>query len=624
MPTAQDKTKPVAGPFLGLFLDRPPLSIPPQGFAECNNVAIRQGRISSYNMGWTRYGTFQLNGTVTLIDVFTMNSGSQFLLMGTPTDLYNYNNGSPVFLTPSYSTGTIALTNNSTAVTGTGTNWITHGLDGSGLVPLRAGDMLYVGAANQNSPGATWLEIASVNSDTSITLQSAYTGATSSGDNYTIRHLFAGNTNTNIWDSETFPHSPPNLNDIWMATNGTDYPVSWDGSATFCIVHPEFGFTAHQLFRYHDMMIYANLLDASGDSRPYSFANSDVGAPFNVGNTATGVAGEYIVTDNEASILTMGVLADTLVFYTTFDVIAAQIVSGTTFWSFREIIRGWGPIGPRMFANFPDHHRFVGKDTEYYYNGYYLMPIGSQLWRGVLPSFDQSRANTGFCIFDEAHNDLIWCLPLTTDPTQTSPSTAFVEHYLEINAGYFFRPFTQRDFPFTAGCIFSWPNATNLTFNTLTNGFNTYTFQWNASIFTSNFPLTLVGDANGYVYSLYTSDTQNGAAYTSFVTFGPRLTINERSRGLVKRVYPFVEYSDVSYNLTVQLSMFDYIGGSTIATSNPTLIDTQTTAINETGNRFTTHFRRGRLMQLTFSTPGPSQPWVLDGYDVDVVPGGVR
>ena len=71
-----------------------------------------------------------------------------------------------------YESGTIALTNGSTAVTGTGTAWTSAGLAG--------GDVLY--------RGGYALPIASVNSNTSITLKQAWPGTTASGLAYMIRY----------------------------------------------------------------------------------------------------------------------------------------------------------------------------------------------------------------------------------------------------------------------------------------------------------------------------------------------------------------------------------------------------------------------------------------------------
>ncbi|KEP68441.1 hypothetical protein DL1_12000 [Thioclava dalianensis] len=69
-----------------------------------------------------------------------------------------------------YKTGTISVTDGSTAVTGSGTGWVDE---------ILAGWLL-------RDPSGVAYEIASVNSDTSITLATPYLGVTGSGKSYSI------------------------------------------------------------------------------------------------------------------------------------------------------------------------------------------------------------------------------------------------------------------------------------------------------------------------------------------------------------------------------------------------------------------------------------------------------
>ncbi|WP_022681147.1 tail fiber domain-containing protein [Sphingobium bisphenolivorans] len=71
---------------------------------------------------------------------------------------------------PWYNAGTVAVTNNSTAVTGSGTAWVGNVDAGQSLI----------------GPDGLPYEIASVNSATSITLATGYRGATASGQAYRI------------------------------------------------------------------------------------------------------------------------------------------------------------------------------------------------------------------------------------------------------------------------------------------------------------------------------------------------------------------------------------------------------------------------------------------------------
>lgn len=69
-----------------------------------------------------------------------------------------------------YKSGTVSLTNGSTAVVGTGTSWIAGAAVGEGFI----------------GPDGKTYEIANIGSNTSITLGTAYQGATASGQSYQI------------------------------------------------------------------------------------------------------------------------------------------------------------------------------------------------------------------------------------------------------------------------------------------------------------------------------------------------------------------------------------------------------------------------------------------------------
>ncbi|MBQ3447526.1 MAG: hypothetical protein IJG37_07780 [Synergistaceae bacterium] len=75
-----------------------------------------------------------------------------------------------------YETGSAKVTSGSSAVTGTGTYW--------GSAGINPGDMISFNGGN------SWYEIASVNSDTSLTLGAKYTGTTSNSISYAIIRNF--------------------------------------------------------------------------------------------------------------------------------------------------------------------------------------------------------------------------------------------------------------------------------------------------------------------------------------------------------------------------------------------------------------------------------------------------
>lgn len=611
------KNSPILGPFLGLFYDQPPISMPPKAFVDCNNVRIFQGRLTSFNIGWS-YLNIQLNGAVTCWDIFQQSNGAQIQITGTPTDLYNYNNASPVFITPVYIVGTVAVTNGSPTVTGTGTAWNTAVVAGQ-RKNIRAGDFIFVGSTTQNLPGATWYKVLSVASDTSLTLTTNYGGATASGQSYTGRQTFLGDTGQHHWQWETFPGAgAPDNSDLWFAVNGADLRFKWNGSSLFGSLVTTDPFISSQIRRFKNMMCFAGLVQ-NGIFLPAGFANSDNGLPIAL---ASGIAGQYTVTDGPFFANHLSPLGNTLMVYTGSiiggEVIAATFVGSPTFWVFTEVIRGRGPIGSRLVIEFPDRHQFLTFDGEYRYNGLFVQIMNEQVWRQLSQTIDLSRMEEAYVTVNQQFDDLIWALPLTSDTNMPGITTAYVEHYLEDPKNLLFSPYTKRDFPFTFAATKS--PGTTLTFNLATAAFNTYNIGWTNPLFQGSVPPTVVGDNQGKLYTLYTADTQNGVALSSFVTFPPRFVINERSRGIVKRIYPFVTFVTGNYSLNVTLQLQDAVGGPV------TISDLQSMPINYSGNRFTDHFRRGRVASVRFDTAGSAsggQPWELQGYDWDVMPGGL-
>ena len=75
-----------------------------------------------------------------------------------------------------YDTGSANVTNGSNVVTGSGTYWISAGINPGDMMTFDGGD--------------SFKEIASVNSDTSITLADSYTGPTAASAGYAVIRNF--------------------------------------------------------------------------------------------------------------------------------------------------------------------------------------------------------------------------------------------------------------------------------------------------------------------------------------------------------------------------------------------------------------------------------------------------
>lgn len=629
MPAAS-KSSAVIKPNLGLYLDRPPIAVPPGGLQDGLNFRIQLGQLHNLNIGWSPWqgglGSNQvLNGPVTLVELFATSEGNNFLIFGTPTDLYQWVPGTGLeYLSPIYNTGTASASG--TAVTGTGTAWNTT-VGGDTWVNVKAGDQISFGSASVTSPSATWFTIQSVGGAGSLTL-TASAGSIANGA-YTIRRRFTGSSLVTQWQTEVFVDvgSPPT--DLIFFTNGLDNVVYWNGTNAQVTKELAFGFTCKTIRQFADVMVYGNCV-VSGNPLETTIVTSDAGLPHNAGGAATGIAGQFIVQGGTDPIVSMQRLGTYLVIYCMHTIIVVQSVGQPLVYLFRIAVQGKGPTAADGVSIFPYNHQFIGPDGMYTFDGNTAQPVNTHVWRSILSSIDKVRAGNIFTFLDETNGEQIWSVPQTSDPgsgTQSSPNAlAWTEHYLEETAGEaqsaliasamgLNRPYSKRSFPFTA--VGNFLNASVVTWAQLTQAWNTYNYRWTDSFFSASFPIIIAGDNSGNLYQLNVAQTGNGVALSSYITFGRRALVDGRMRALLRRVYPFV--NSFPNGLNVQCAFTDFASDSVprIATFTYSQAQTNTDAF------FVPIYRRGRYVDLTFGDIA-ANTWLFNGYDWDVLPGGMR
>ncbi len=623
------QSQPVIQPNLGLFLDQPSFTINPKGLEDCLNVRIKKGRITSFDMGWSKFSTQVLNGPVCLLQQFLKDDGTSVLVAGTFTDLYQWSGTKFLYITPIYATGQI--TNTGTAVVGSsGTQFVTTG-------ELKAGDQIYFGSATQTDPTVSWYTVQSVTDDTHLTLVTA--PANQGPVNYTARKVFSTGTLVNAWHVAIFPRADVNGDGssfkdlIYFTNNGADYPCYWDATAAQVVSKSSFAFKCRNLVRYKNMMIYLGLIDDVAGYLQGSFRNSDVGRP-NTVTVGSGLAGQFQAAPQTAPIKVGVQLGDDLMIYTNQEVIDCAFVGSPTIFAFRTVIPSKGVIGDRLVAAFPDFHHFLGLDTMYWFNGVQATPVDNQVWRAVAKASDPNRVDCSFVTFDYANGDLDWAVCQTTDAGASSsgpPDFCYTANFLEgpgnLAQPYLFSvhpfPYTKRNFKFCAAGSFP-SAAASTTWATAVGNWQSQNTFWNSQTFLSDLPLLLVGGNNGIVYQLG-GDSQDGVGYQSFALF-PRRVISElRHRSLIKRVYPMTKgLLGSTYLMNVTTTVFDQADQAASTGSSTVNQFDMSMAVSTT--QWVAPYRRGRFMQVKFGTDGSAsgQPWELQGYDIDVVQGGMH
>lgn len=450
-----------------------------------------------------------------------------------------------------------------------------------------------------------WYTVLTVDNNTQITLTSNWTEANVAGLTYSARLLLTGDEN-DIWSTELFHNGLPGPADWWIGTNGINNVVSWNGTDPACVYHTEFGFTCKALIKWYNMMLYANL-NVGGSARRTSIRNSDIGSPFDV---VGGVSAEMVAHDGVDEILALFTMADNLVVYSIRNVTLVAFVGDPQFFAFRTAIAGIGPLSANAIADFGDNHEWLGPDAAYIFDGITADEVHYHVMREIIRICPAMRYNQIIVHFAEETGEIYWIIPLTTDTSQLSPSTAYSEHYLENVPKDTPTPFTVRDMPATATGYFESLNT--LTWDELTVPWSSQNFRWDDRFFTASFPLNLFGTEDGKIMIIGVTDDQDGAEIISFVKFARRPVIDSLMRGCVKRVYVFAtKLGSAAYDLDVTVTTTDQVGGEGVV---GTVLPYN---LRHEGRRFVNPFAVGRFFDVTFGTTGTDRGWILQGYDVE-------
>lgn len=592
---------------LGLYLDRPPLLVPERGLAGGNNFRITDGQVTNFNVGWAKFNDINLDGKpVTLIEEFHPQGGIRKVIFGNTTDLFQFAQDTLSYITPRYGTGTISVTNGSATVTGSGTAWETAG--------IKAGDFIALGA-DETDPAATWYEVESVDSETQITLTENYAGSTSSGEAYTIRKTFTADIFT-PYATEVFRNAdvPGTNGDRWYATNGINPVVAWDGKEDQVYV-PDLGdiSTCVSLRRYKNTMVFV-APTVSGTFQGGMIRTSAIGQPE---NTATLEAAQFIIHDGDDPLVTARPIGEQLAIYAEKAIYLAQFVGPPIMFVFRAAVPGYGTKSHRGVVVFPNHHLFIANDGQYKFDGVAAAPHAMHVWSNVAGRISPNRPELIQGLIDEGNAELLWVVPLNSDADSEEgpPEIAYVGHYLEEVGEQNPMPHSVRQLPATA--LGTYRKETTLTFDELDIPFNEALFRWDDSSIQSQFAQVLFGTNDGDIMQLGES-TQDGTEPTSFVRFSRRPLVDSRRNGVVHRVYPHDQFTGVG-DLTVNLRLFDSPNTTTVKEQVEYLLPLDGT------ERFAPFRASARFVEVEFgSGPSASGRWSIEGYDMDVVPGGDR
>lgn len=613
--------QPITRPNLGLYLDRDPLSVPARAVQDGYNFRIKNGIMTNYQIGWSRFAPdVVLDGPVKLIINFKLRDGTERLVFGTMRSLYRYDSATQTvtYLNPIYSTGTVSVSAADPAVvTGVGTLFSAN---------LAVGDRIAFGGASINSIAGPWYTIAAIGSDTSMTLSGPVTGAPLTGVAYTGQRVLRANFLDN-YSAEIFLNDGTTSDDLLIVTNGVDPIISWNGSDA-AFKDAGLPFRCKALVGFFNMMIYGNLT-VSGNDLPTSIINSDIGKPL---DTTGGLSEQFVVHSGYDGIITMVPLGDNLAIYCGNTGVLAQFLGDPLVFGFRRVFMGYGPLGPGLVADYGDYHEFVGADTLYRFDGGVGQTVDMHVWRAVLLSRDPTREKIGFSHFDQENAELLWSLPLQGDDGSgqgadpiAGPDTVHAAHYLEqYGVQGIPTPYSRRAFPFTAAGYYT--QQEGLTWASVTGSWDDADYRWNDQTNFLAFPINIVGDTSGKLYTINTAQRGDGELLPGFVRFGRRALGDGRMRGLLDRIYPNVIPQLGSVGVVkIRTYVADFSGGASVMVADQSYQMSQDTRAYGMGEAWVSPKRRGRYMEMELFHAGtPDEAWGLAGYDIDLKAGGRR
>lgn len=644
MPRADGNS--VQAPVLGLYLDRPESRIPEGGFASMTNARVRNGRLTNANIGWAAFpddeGATALDLDslpVMLVAQWRDSAGTQYLIFANTRDLWLWDNSAKIarYITPSNNTGTIAVTNGSKTVTGTGTNFVTDG--------VKQGDLLSVGSAAENDPAATWVEVDGVDTDTQITLTSNYAGSTVSGAAFTIRKLRTGAVQ-DIWFWDTFHDVGGNGVDKFYVTNGKEPVAAWAPGDVFAtglgkLQGDTLDFTCKWLRAWQNAMVYGNVDEDLGGGvrqlKPFSVRISTPGDP----ETVTGGASTSLqITDGPEPLIAAEPLGDALAIYSLHseeaEVAVLRRTEAPISYDTTHVPTGSGPISGRAIVSFGTLHQFLSKDGLIQFDGTSAELVEEHVFGPVSKNIITQRASATFAHIDENNGENIWGLPefadsagvllqedgdnllqedgddLLLEVTTEAATFGLTVHYREevprksLFTAQSPQPVSARDLLWTS--MGYWERENNVT---MPSGYQ----PENQAFYSTGYRLTLAGAEDGTVYILNAADTANGTALNCSARTG-RFAIGEgRWQVWIRRLYLFLAQNIGS--ITVNFYGADTSDGPLSAKA----------AVGYDQLTMTPEFLNARFLTRFLSWELVSDDGVrfdLAGWDQDLVRGGRR
>lgn len=363
------------------------------------NVMVSSNRIERR---WDHevYRTFGDTDTIQAIPIFRTNTGTYYQLVLTETDLAKVMGGSGEtyqFLTNTWNTSVV------TGITGavvTGSVYC-QWLDASGLA---AGDKFILDSDHTaaGEPDTAWATIASVDSNTQLTLSATYAsyGGTGTSGTYKARKVHT------IPSGERWQYA--SVNGKFCFVNGNVQGQYWNGTDTYSTdINATYANQVRYCVSYANRLVTADMYYPDDAARnPWLVRWSKEGDPTDFTDSTAGF-NEFI--DTEEPITGLGVSGSNLiVFKENSYYIGSRTGEATSPITFPSNKRGIGLYAPYSLVHVAGTIAWMGLSDFYFMNSDTAESIGDPIRKKFFDLVSDDELKNVFGINNARYNEILW------------------------------------------------------------------------------------------------------------------------------------------------------------------------------------------------------------------------
>ncbi len=497
----------IISPTMGLKEDYPSILLKEAWTPDCSNVIFEKGEVHRAKMRLREF-SYHFPDNINGIDQFWKDSSDEWwLIVMTKRDIAYRDkvNDRFVFLNKLYTEGTITILEETPkVVTGNGTAWEEN---------LKAGDFIKIGAGNIHT-GSDWYEIASVDSDTQLTLVSDADAC--SGSAYVARKTFNGYEN-DYWQFVTF-------NEKWIATNkGIDNIIVWTGSGQVSdLACP---YKAKLLFTFENRLILGYTIE-SGNNYPFRFRWSALGDE-TIWSGSEYDAGAATVSEGDGTLTGFANLQGFMVIFKERSIIKAWNVSDASVFNKKLVVNNIGCYAANSIIETNTGIYFYAPDNTFRkFTGYSWDVISDEvepIVKDLNPEYEQNIQ----ALYNEQFNQIMWAVP-------NQDSTGRLNKVLIYDLDYSTNNWGVLDMEVC--CFGSYLYENQMTWDDLLySTWDTWAWdRWDTREGLAGAPYDIIGGYDGYIYRIFADELDDGEEYEGYITIETDLE-NKKGLHLYKR-----------------------------------------------------------------------------------------